>query len=40
MQVDDPDAEPGTVALVLSPGYMFKDRVLRPAKVCTVRGSA
>ncbi len=32
-EVDDPDAEPGTVVQVVQPGYVLKDRLLRPAMV-------
>lgn len=36
-EMDAPDQDPGTVAQVISTGFMFKDRVLRPARVGTVR---
>ncbi|XXG53726.1 hypothetical protein AAC387_Pa03g1781 [Persea americana] len=32
-QVPDPSKPPGTVAVVLKPGYMLYDRVIRPAEV-------
>jgi len=32
-QVSTPDAEPGTVIEELLPGYYYRDRVLRPARV-------
>lgn len=34
---EDPKAVPGTVGQVLTVGYMISDRVLRPAKVGTIR---
>lgn len=36
-QFEDEKLEPGTVGNIISPGYYFKDRVLRPAKVGTVK---
>lgn len=33
LETSDQDAKPGTVAQVVSPGYMVGSRVLRPAKV-------
>eukprot|EP00475_Leptophrys_vorax_P003234 TRINITY_DN1189_c0_g1_i1.p1 TRINITY_DN1189_c0_g1~~TRINITY_DN1189_c0_g1_i1.p1 ORF type:complete len:223 (-),score=75.21 TRINITY_DN1189_c0_g1_i1:145-813(-) len=36
-EVPDPSKDVGTVAVVMKDGYMFKDRVLRPSKVGTVR---
>jgi len=32
-EIDNPDAKPGTVLKVLEPGYVIKDRLLRPARV-------
>ena len=37
MEVDDPDAEPGSVAAVIQTGYAIGDRVLRPAFVSVVK---
>ena len=34
--VDDPDAEPGTIAQVIKTGYTLHDRVIRAAQVGTV----
>lgn len=39
MHEDDEDAESPTIAVVMQPGYVMKDRVLRPARVGT-RGPA
>lgn len=36
-EMDVPEQDSGTVAQVISTGFMFKDRVLRPARVGTVR---
>lgn len=36
-QFEDEKLEPGTVGNIISPGYFFKDRVLRPAKVGTIK---
>lgn len=36
-EVPDESKEAGTVAVVMKDGYMYKDRVLRPAKVGTVK---
>jgi molecular chaperone GrpE len=36
-EVPAADKEPGTVAVVMKDGYMYKDRVLRPSKVGTVK---
>jgi molecular chaperone GrpE len=33
MEVPTDEAEPGTVVQVMQPGYMLKDRLLRPAMV-------
>lgn len=35
-QVEDPDLEPGTVAMVLAKGYLLNGRLLRPAMVGVV----
>eukprot|EP00744_Colponema_vietnamica_P002730 GILI01004249.1.p1 GENE.GILI01004249.1~~GILI01004249.1.p1 ORF type:complete len:239 (+),score=60.94 GILI01004249.1:71-787(+) len=35
--VEDKTKEPGTIAVVIQTGYMIHERVLRPAKVGTVR---
>jgi molecular chaperone GrpE len=37
-QIPDPNATPNTIGQLLSCGYMFKDRVLRPAQVGTYKG--
>jgi molecular chaperone GrpE len=37
-QVDDPDLEPGTVASVLTKGYLYNGRLIRPAMVGVVAG--
>ncbi|KAJ7571382.1 hypothetical protein O6H91_01G161500 [Diphasiastrum complanatum] len=36
-EVQDPEKEPGSVALVFKPGYMLHDRVIRPAEVAVVK---
>ncbi|KAJ7294235.1 hypothetical protein O6H91_Y271600 [Diphasiastrum complanatum] len=36
-EVQDPEKEPGTVAVVFKPGYMLHDRVIRPAEVAVVK---
>ena len=36
-QVENPDMEPNTIGQVMLHGYTFKDRVLRPANVGTVK---
>jgi molecular chaperone GrpE len=36
LNMPDPEKEPGTVGLVIRPGYMIADRVLRPAEVGVV----
>lgn len=36
-QYDDPNGEPGTVGQVIGVGYTFKDRILRPAQVGTIK---
>ena len=36
-QIPDPDATPDTIGQLLSCGYKFKDRVLRPAQVGTYK---
>lgn len=36
-QYQDQNLEPGTVGSIIAPGYYLKDRVLRPAKVGTVK---
>jgi molecular chaperone GrpE len=33
MEVPSEDAEPGTIVEEMQPGYMLKDRLLRPALV-------
>jgi molecular chaperone GrpE len=38
-EVEDASKEVGTVAVVMKDGYMYKDRVLRPARVGTVKKS-
>ena len=38
-QIPDPDAAPNTIGQMVSVGYMFKDRVLRPAQVGTYTGN-
>ncbi len=35
-QIDDPDREPGTVASVLTKGYLYNGRLIRPAMVGVV----
>jgi molecular chaperone GrpE len=37
MEVPSADAEPGTVLQELAPGYMIKDRLLRPAMVVVAK---
>jgi molecular chaperone GrpE len=37
MQDDDSSSSPGTVTRVIEPGYMLKDRLLRPARVAVAR---
>ena len=37
MEVPSPDAEPGTIVQEMQPGYMLKDRLLRPALVGVAR---
>ena len=37
-QVDEPDLEPGTVASVLTKGYLYNGRLIRPAMVGVVAG--
>lgn len=37
MEVPDGDAEPGTIVQEMQPGYMLKDRLLRPALVGVAR---
>lgn len=37
-QVEDADAEPGTVTQVLQAGYIIHDRLLRPAMVTVAKG--
>eukprot|EP00949_MAST-11_sp_MAST-11-sp1_P003459 g3459.t1 len=36
-EFDDPEQEPGTIGNVIKIGYTFKDRILRPAQVGTVK---
>jgi molecular chaperone GrpE len=33
MEIPSDDAEPGTIVEEMQPGYMMKDRLLRPALV-------
>jgi molecular chaperone GrpE len=33
MEIPSEDAEPGTIVEEMQPGYMMKDRLLRPALV-------
>ena len=37
MEIPDGDAEPGTIIQEMQPGYMLKDRLLRPALVGVAR---
>ncbi|WP_434784965.1 nucleotide exchange factor GrpE [Qipengyuania zhejiangensis] len=37
MEVPSDDHEPGTIVQELQPGYMIKDRLLRPAMVCVAK---
>lgn len=37
-EVADPTKEIGTVCYVMKPGYMLKDRLLRPASVAVIKG--
>ena len=37
-QAEDPEKEPNTIMSVVKEGYLFKERVLRPAQVGTVKG--
>jgi molecular chaperone GrpE len=39
-EVEDASKEVGSVAVVMKDGYMYKDRVLRPARVGTVKKSS
>ena len=39
VQVDHPDAEPGTVVQVVQSGFMLHDRLLRPAMVAVAKGA-
>lgn len=36
-EVDDPEAEPGTITKVIQSGFLLKDRLLRPAMVAVVK---
>jgi molecular chaperone GrpE len=38
-EIEDPDAEPGTVLQSMAPGYMINGRLLRPAMVGVAKGS-
>jgi molecular chaperone GrpE len=40
MEDDDPSSPPGTVTRVIEPGYMLRDRLLRPARVAVTRRGA
>lgn len=37
MEIETADAEPGTIVQEMQPGYMFRDRLLRPALVGVAR---
>ncbi|TCD05542.1 nucleotide exchange factor GrpE [Erythrobacteraceae bacterium CFH 75059] len=37
LEIDDEEAEPGTIVRELQPGFMIKDRLLRPAMVGVAR---
>jgi molecular chaperone GrpE len=37
MEIPSDDAEPGTIVQEMQPGYMLKDRLLRPALVGVAR---
>ncbi len=37
-EIDDPDAEPGTVVQLMAPGYLIHGRLLRPAMVGVAKG--
>ena len=37
MEVPTGDAEPGTIVQEMQPGYMLKERLLRPALVAVAR---
>jgi molecular chaperone GrpE len=37
MEVPSDEAEPGTIVQEMQPGYMLKDRLLRPALVGVAR---
>ena len=39
-EYEDEKMEPGSIGQVMSVGYMFKDRVLRPASVGTIKKNA
>ena len=39
-EVEDSDAKPGTIVQVVQPGYVIKDRLLRPAMVGVAKGPA
>jgi molecular chaperone GrpE len=39
LEVPSEEAEPGTVVQEMQPGYMLKDRLLRPAMVAVAKGS-
>lgn len=38
-EVDDPEAAPGTIVEVIQPGYLLRDRLLRPAMVLVAKGA-
>jgi len=40
IQDDDPSLPPGTVTRVIEPGYMLRDRLLRPVRVAVTRAKA
>ena len=37
MEIPSEDAEPGTIVEEMQPGYMLKDRLLRPALVAVAK---
>jgi molecular chaperone GrpE len=40
MEVESHEAEPGTVVIVMQPGYRIKDRLLRPAMVGVAKAAS
>jgi molecular chaperone GrpE len=38
-EIDHPEAKPGTIVEVIQPGYLLRDRLLRPAMVLVSKGA-